>query len=169
MDEDSVPDLYATRDVDSEMIPSDDTALETMQLKNVNEVNRTQRIDEPKQLLLSAPKEDQKPLHRLFGSTRHLFVRQKATDIPITEETPFLTVTLPVPSSTASERVIVAEAVVNEEKRPLTKKHDSQESVHRVITERRNRDEGLLERVDRFDIFEVVTTNKGNADSSNVQ
>ncbi|KAJ8957404.1 hypothetical protein NQ318_004884, partial [Aromia moschata] len=78
-----------------------------------------------------------KPLHRLYGSTRHLFVKQLSMDIG--EETPFL---LSVKDVRAGEE-------------PKIPKHDSQESVQRIITERRKLDENLKE-INRYDIFDVT-------------
>lgn len=65
----------------------------------------------------------ERPSHRRFGSTKNLFVKQFSMDI--SEETPFLGDEEAV-KSTDSE-IVVLNII----------KHDSQESVERVIKERR--------------------------------
>lgn len=68
---------------------------------------------------------------KFYGSTKHLFVKQKSM-----EETPFL-------------RVEVREP-----------KHDSQESVERIISERRMLDDNFRD-VRRHDIFDVTVSEEG--------
>lgn len=114
-------------------------------LKNINETSDVTSH------LLTIPSEH-KPPHRLYSSTKHLFVKQKSFDI--TEETPFLSpTTLAVPETTS----FVARAEVN------MPKHDSQESVQRIITERRKRDDHLKD-INQYDIYEV--NNMGDKDAS---
>ncbi|KAK9701208.1 Ion transport protein [Popillia japonica] len=115
-------------------------------LKNINEAS------EASSHLLVIPAEH-KPLQRLYGSTKHLFIKQKSFDI--TEETPFLSpATLALPESS-----FVARAEVNTSEK-LMPKHDSQESVQRIITERRKRDEKFKD-INQYDIYEV---NSGETD-----
>lgn len=83
---------------------------------------------------------DTKPMHRLYGSTKHLFVKQKSVDLG--EEVP---VGLSVPTHQVEINL------TPESKLP---KHDSQESVQRIISERRLLDDNLKE-VGRHDIYEV--------------
>lgn len=87
--------------------------------------------------ILKLPSE-QKPMHKLYGSTKHLF-RQKSIDL-CNEETPFIQV---------SEETDRSEPITNVE----LKFHDSQESVQRIISERRKLDENLKD-INEFDIFE---------------
>lgn len=110
---------------------------EKYQMKKINESNDTN--------LLNIPSE-QKPLHKLYGSSRHLFCRQKSMEI--TEETPFLL------ASTVKESKSVDR--IDKEKELKIPKHDSQESVQRVITERRKLDENFKD-INQYDIFDVST------------
>ncbi|KAL3273058.1 hypothetical protein HHI36_014513 [Cryptolaemus montrouzieri] len=87
--------------------------------------------------LLSIPSSD-KPMHKRYGSTKNLFVKQFSMDI--SEETPFLPVT-------DSSKFDVSETVTLN-----ILKHDSQESVQRIITERRKVDGKSSETED--DIYE---------------
>ncbi|XP_023310380.1 voltage-dependent T-type calcium channel subunit alpha-1H [Anoplophora glabripennis] len=105
--------------------------MEEPKVKRTNETNGTSSS----KLLLVLP--EVKPLHKLYGSTKHLFQKQLSMDI--SEETPFL---LTVPGMQPGE----------ETKLP---KHDSQESVQRIITERRKLDENLKE-INQYDIFDVT-------------
>lgn len=101
--------------------------------------------------LLSLPVE-QKPLHKLYGSTKYLFTRQKSIDI--TEETPFLLApTLHVIDT-------------DKEKELKIPKHDSQESVQRVITERRKLDDNFKD-IDQYDIFDV-SSNRSSSSEENL-
>lgn len=118
-------------------------------LKNINENS------EASSHLLAIPSEHKPVVHRLYGSTKHLFVKQKSFDI--TEETPFLSpTTLALPESS-----FVARVEVNTQEKRMPK-NDSQESVQRIITERRKRDENLKD-INQFDIYEV---NVGDKDPS---
>lgn len=110
-------------------------------LKRINESNDAN--------LLSLPVE-QKPLHKLYGSTKHLFSRQKSMEI--TEETPFLL----TPSVHVIEAPKSSSSKDYKGKELRIPKHDSQESVQRVITERRMLDENFKD-IDQFDIFDVST------------
>ncbi|CAH0564653.1 unnamed protein product [Brassicogethes aeneus] len=87
---------------------------------------------------------EQKPVSKSYGSTKHLFQKQKSMDV--TEETPFL---LAVPTS-------------QDKKIP---KHDSQESVQRIITERRNLDDNLKE-MNKFDIFDINNSSENLVDKA---
>lgn len=89
--------------------------------------------------MLKLPME-QRPLHKLYGSTKHLF-RQKSVEI--NEETPFIQVT----ETDHSEPITNVELKI----------HDSQESVQRIISERRKLDENLKD-INEFDIFERTDT-----------
>lgn len=103
--------------------------------------------------LLVIPQE-QKPLHRLYGSTRHLFSKQKSMEI--TEETPFLLETdLSVPET----KLLVETVEMNLRPEPSVSlvKNDSQESVQRIISERRKLDENFKD-IDQSDIYDI--TNK---------
>lgn len=112
-------------------VPREPKIEDTVNVKRVNETN-----DQNKRTLL-IPHET-KPVNRLFGSTKHLFQKQLSVDT--VEETTFL---LSVPNTRKSEDIKI----------PLPK-HDSQESVQRIITERRKLDENLKE-INKYDIFEV--------------
>ncbi|CAH1136170.1 unnamed protein product [Ceutorhynchus assimilis] len=99
--------------------------------------------------LLKVPKIEEKKINetldvhrlsvnkKLSGSTKHLF--QKQVSMEVYEETPFFKVT----SSDNS----------NSLKLPGSR-HDSQESVQRIITERRNLDDNFKQ-FDRYDIFDT--------------
>ncbi|XP_049817444.1 voltage-dependent T-type calcium channel subunit alpha-1H-like isoform X2 [Aethina tumida] len=104
-------------------------------VKRTNETTDTNRLFVP---------HEQKPVSKLYGSTKHLFHKQLSMDV--TEETPFLqstnTLTVPEPNL----------------KIP---KHDSQESVQRIITERRKMDENMKE-INQFDIFDVNNSSEEN-------
>lgn len=103
--------------------------------------------------LLVIPQE-QKPLHRLYGSTRHLFAKQRSMEI--TEETPFLLETdLSVPET----KLVVEKVEVNLRPEPAVGlvKNDSQESVQRIISERRKLDDSFKD-IDQSDIYDI--TNK---------
>ncbi|KAJ8971627.1 hypothetical protein NQ314_000610, partial [Rhamnusium bicolor] len=102
---------------------------EEPRIKKVNETNESNK-------LLLVPLET-KPLHRLYGSTKHLFQKQKSMDI--SEETPFL---LTVPGTQQGGE-------------PKIPKHDSQESVQRIIKERRKLDEHFKD-INQYDIFDVT-------------
>lgn len=75
-----------------------------------------------------------KPLNRLYGSSKHLFQKQLCMDVE--EETPFLNAFTSVKSA-------------------KQQRHDSQESVQRIISERRQRDETLKD-FDRNDIYDTA-------------
>lgn len=110
---------------------------------------------EPKNIsdnVLKLPTE-QKPLHKLYGSTKHLF-RQRSMDV-CSEETPFIQV---------SEDTDRSEPITNIE----LKIHDSQESVQRIISERRKLDENLKE-INEFDIFERTDLNDSDSNSAQVE
>lgn len=100
--------------------------IEAKPLKKINE-----------DFLLAIPME-QKPLHKFYGSTKHLFVKQKSMDV--TEETPFL---------------LAAPTKVDEDEDGKMPKHDSQESVERIISERRMLDDSFKD-VRKHDIFDVM-------------
>lgn len=108
-----------------------------------------------KENVLTIPVE-QKPLHKLYGSSKHLF-RQISVDI-CNEQTPFLLTTQQ--SMDESEKT---EPVVSIE----LKLHDSQESVQRIISERRKLDDNLKE-IDEFDIFERTDACKENSENRDV-
>jgi hypothetical protein len=110
---------------------------ERFPLKRINETNENNRLMVPP---------DPKP--KLYGSTKHLFTKQLSMDI--TEETPFLQPTLAVPQT---------QAEIN--KQEMIPKHDSQESVQRIITERRKLDENLKE-LNEYDIFDVTHSSEEN-------
>lgn len=100
-------------------------------------VKRTNETNDQNKRSLLIP-HDPKPVNRLFGSTKHLF--QKQMSMETVEETTFL---LSVPNTRKTEEIKI----------PLPK-HDSQESVQRIITERRKLDENLKE-INKYDIYEV--------------
>lgn len=112
-------------------------------LKTVNE------IQEHNISRLLVPQET-KPINRLYGSTKHLFQKQVSMDLY--EETPFL-----APPSGGS--LSPSGSKFTSEKRDRSEcfkppRHDSQESVQRIITERRQLDETLKE-LEKFDIFDI--------------
>nr|XP_015838484.1 PREDICTED: voltage-dependent T-type calcium channel subunit alpha-1G isoform X2 [Tribolium castaneum] len=109
---------------------------ERFPLKRINETNENNRLVLPV---------DPKP--KFYGSTKHLFTKQLSMEI--TEETPFLQ----VPSQ--------VEANKPEDKELKLPKHDSQESVQRIITERRKLDENLKE-FNEYDIFDVTHSSEEN-------
>lgn len=117
---------------------------EKYQLKKINE-----NIDDNNTNLLSLPIE-QKPLNKLYGSTKHLFSRQKSMEI--TEETPFL--------------LAPTLNVIDTDKKELKiPKHDSQESVQRVITERRKLDENFKD-IDQYDIFDISSSTRSSSEEN---
>lgn len=128
---------------------------EKYSIKNINESSDTN-------LLLGVPTE-QKPMHRLYGSTKHLFTKQKSIDI--SEETPFLlpATTYLAPESKSKEEVDTEESPeeIQELKIPKLPKHDSQESVQRIITERRKLDENLKD-INQYDIFDITHGSEEN-------
>ncbi|KAF7265662.1 hypothetical protein GWI33_020746 [Rhynchophorus ferrugineus] len=107
-------------------------------LKRINETQESNR--------LAVPLESQ-PFSKLYGSTKHLFTKQLSMDI--SEETPFL-----FPGETLAVPCCGGES----SKLP---KHDSQESVQRIITERRKLDENLKE-FDHYDIFDTTHSSEEN-------
>ncbi|XP_031353487.1 voltage-dependent T-type calcium channel subunit alpha-1G isoform X1 [Photinus pyralis] len=113
-------------------------------LPNINESCDTN-------LLLGVPTET-KPLHRLYGSTKQLFVKQRSFDIP--EEVPFLSSALP----DAKSETDIYDSDLKILKIP---KHDSQESVQRIITERRKLDENLKD-INQYDIFDITHGSEEN-------
>lgn len=122
---------------------------EQQPLKRINETNESNN----NKRLLGLPTESLS-LSKLYGSTKHLFMKQQPQQhqqqAEVTEETPFL---LSVPSS--------------EIKLP---KHDSQESVHRIITERRKLDEKNLREINKnniFDMDDVGNNSKSQKDNEN--
>ncbi|XP_063917204.1 voltage-dependent T-type calcium channel subunit alpha-1G-like isoform X2 [Zophobas morio] len=117
---------------------------ERFPLKRINETNENNRLAVPP---------DPKP--KFFGSTKHLFTKQLSMDI--SEETPFLQTSLTVPPS----QVEKVEVTKHEEKELKMPKHDSQESVQRIITERRKLDESLKE-FNEYDIFDVTHSSEEN-------
>nr|XP_022916967.1 voltage-dependent T-type calcium channel subunit alpha-1G-like isoform X2 [Onthophagus taurus] len=130
-----------------------DVEIEKYPLKNINENAPL----ETGNVLLSVPIE--KPIHRLYGSTKHLFSKQKSMEI--TEETPFLSPnTLTVP-----EIKIVAKIEMDEPTNIQMPKHDSQESVQRIITERRKRDD--LRDINQYDIYDLSTNQEKEESNKN--
>ncbi|VEN43458.1 unnamed protein product [Callosobruchus maculatus] len=95
-----------------------------------DKVKRTNETTEQTGMLIVQP--ESKSMHKLYGSTKHLFTKQFSMDV--NEETPFLLTDAKLP------------------------KHDSQESVQRIIKERRQLDENLRE-IDQYDIFDVTRNN----------
>lgn len=122
-------------------VPREPKNEDSVNIKRINETN-----DQNKRSLL-VPHEP-KPVNRLFGSTKHLF--QKQLSMETVEETTFL---LSVPNTRRTEDIKI----------PLPK-HDSQESVQRIITERRKLDENLKD-INKYDIFEV-TRKQSNENTS---
>lgn len=102
--------------------------------------------------ILKIPSE-QRSLHKLYGSTKHLF-RQRSMDV-CNEETPFIQV---------SEETDRSEPITNVE----LKIHDSQESVQRIISERRKLDETLKD-INEFDIFEQTDVEDSKSDKNTVE
>lgn len=104
--------------------------------------------------LLAIPHE-QKSLHKHYGSSRHLFTKQRGLDL--TEETRFLL--------TVSEpRMVVENVEINptpEDGELKIPKHDSQESVERIISERRRLDDSFKD-VEQHNIYEVTNGSKEN-------
>lgn len=119
--------------------------IEEKYVKNINESSDTN-------LLLGVHPES-KPINRLYGSTKHLFTKQKSVDI--TEETPFLLTNI---TKTEEEEEPEGE---KELKIPKIPKHDSQESVQRIITERRKLDENLKD-INQYDIFDITHSSEEN-------
>lgn len=95
--------------------------------------------------LLAIPVE-QKPMYKLYGSTKHLFVKQKSMEV--TEETPFLLAAPPRVEVEVSKSS-------DEDEDGRMPKHDSQESVERIISERRMLDDNFKD-VKKHDIFDVT-------------
>lgn len=104
---------------------------------DLNDIVTVEPKKEDTRFLLAVPQEH-KPLQRLYGSTKHLFSKQRSLEI--TEETPFLL------------SVSQTQAEVNFAPQEM-KAHDSQESVQRIISERRRLDDNLKD-VNQHDIFE---------------
>lgn len=102
--------------------------------------------------ILKLPTE-QKPLQKLYGSTKHLF-RQRSFDL-CNEETPFIQV---------SEDTGRSEPIASVE----LKIHDSQESVQRIISERRKLDENFKD-VNEFDIFEQIEREERQMEKDDVE
>nr|CAH7756870.1 unnamed protein product [Callosobruchus chinensis] len=103
-----------------------------------DKLKRTNETTEQSGMLMIQP--ESKSMHKLYGSTKHLFTKQFSMDV--NEETPFL---LTVPT-------------LPQGKDTKLPKHDSQESVQRIIKERRQLDENLRE-IDQYDIFDVTRNN----------
>lgn len=115
-------------------------------LKRINETNESNS----NKRLLSLPMESL-TLSKLYGSTKQLFMKQQPQQPQTEEETPFL--------------LNVAPSSCGEMKLP---KHDSQESVHRIITERRKLDEKNLREIKQnniFDMDDVVECSKMQKDN----
>ncbi|XP_030763174.1 voltage-dependent T-type calcium channel subunit alpha-1G-like isoform X1 [Sitophilus oryzae] len=110
------------------------------ELKRINEMQESNNR-------LSIPSET-KPVSRHYGSTKHLFTKQLSMEVY--EETPFLfpgeAKHIPSNEGECSSRL---------------PKHDSQESVQRIITERRKLDENLKE-FDHYDIFDTKHSSEEN-------
>ncbi|KAF5289783.1 hypothetical protein FQA39_LY03700 [Lamprigera yunnana] len=122
---------------------------EKYSLKNINEVSDTN-------LLLSVPT-DLKPMNRRQGSTKQLFMKQMSFEI--TEETPFLLSTYLVSDAKPKEEIKIDET--NDLKVSKILKHDSQESVQRIISERRKLDENMKD-FNQYDIFDVTHGSEEN-------
>ncbi|KAK9883220.1 hypothetical protein WA026_001409 [Henosepilachna vigintioctopunctata] len=101
---------------------------------------RLRKPSETENNLLNVPL-GEKPSHRKFGSTKNLFVKQFSMDL--SEEAPFL------PSEKGTHEYVSEVVSLN------ILKHDSQESVQRIITERRKVDGKSSETED--DIFDHTT------------
>lgn len=145
--DESISDIYSTQEHTSHFrdksgqqnvdeivtirVPREPKTEDMVKVKRINETN-----DQNKRSLLVP--HDPKPVNRLFGSTKHLF--QKQLSMETVEETTFL---LSVPNTRKTEEIKI----------PLPK-HDSQESVQRIITERRKLDENFKE-INKYDIYEV--------------
>lgn len=110
--------------------------VESKPLKKINE-----------DFLLAVPVEP-KPVHKVYGSTKHLFLKQRSMEVTEEEETPFL---LAAPA-----------------KGEVDVKRDSQESVERIISERRMLDDHFGSKdVRKDDIFDVMHARKDDVDSEN--
>lgn len=126
--DDSVSDIYSIQEVvSSEDSPPGLNKTCPMEF-NQNRISTNETDNR-----LKLPSET-KPLNRLYGSTKHLFQKQLCMDVE--EETPFLS----APTSVKSVK---------------PQRHDSQESVQRIISERRQRDETLKD-FDRNDIYDTA-------------
>lgn len=113
---------------------------ERFTLKRINETNENNCLS-----VLS----EAKP--KFYGSSKHLFAKQKSMDVA--EETPFLLV-----PQQSIENVEINEE--NDEELKILK-HNSQESVHRIIIERRKLDENLRQ-FSNYDIFDVTHSSEEN-------
>lgn len=102
--------------------------------------------------ILKLPSE-QKPLHKLYGSTKHLF-RQRPIDL-CNEETPFMQIS---EDTDRSEPITTVELKI----------HDSQESVQRIISERRKLDENFKD-INEFDIFEQTDRESSKIEKNDVE
>ncbi|ENN71071.1 hypothetical protein YQE_12005, partial [Dendroctonus ponderosae] len=145
--DDSITDIYSIQEVAScdESPPDRKDAIRESTRLNLDEILTIP----PMESRLLVPQET-KPINRLYGSTKHLFQKQVSMDLY--EETPFLT-----PPGGGS--LNPASSKFTSEKRDRSEcfkppRHDSQESVQRIITERRQLDETLKE-LDKFDIFDI--------------
>lgn len=121
------------------------------ELKRINETQETNRLFVPQEC---------KPVNKLYGSTKHLFQKQVSMDIY--DETPFL---IPADISVGESMKIPCSDFSGDQRdrsdclRPP--RHDSQESVQRIITERRKLDEQLKE-FDQYDIFDTTHSSEEN-------
>lgn len=141
--DDSVSDIYSIQEVASseesppglnftinKSLRADLDETHTCPIMESNRTSSSRKSTNETDNLLKLPSEA-KPLNRLYGSTKHLFQKQLCMDVE--EETPFLS----TPPSVKPQR------------------HDSQESVQRIISERRQRDETLKD-FDRNDIYDTA-------------
>ncbi|XP_025832292.1 voltage-dependent T-type calcium channel subunit alpha-1G-like, partial [Agrilus planipennis] len=115
--------------------------------KNVNQMKDFNRLALPI---------EQKHAHKMYGSTKHLFHKQKS--IEDNDESTFL-LTIPSVSLNTTESEIDNEKTEIELTAPKIFKHDSQESVHRIIKERRKLDETLKD-VNQHDIFNTAQSSE---------
>lgn len=129
--------LEGIRNIDESVSDIQSDLDEIITIVSPAESKPLKRINED--FLLAVPVE-QKPSHKM-----RLFVKQKSMEV--TEETPFL---LAAPSK-ADDDV----------------KHDSQESVERIISERRMLDDHFNKDVRKNDIFDVTHTQKDDVGSEN--
>lgn len=152
--DESLPDIRGVREHKSESRrPS----------SHLDEIVVAEPEEKRKDNFLLAVSQEQKPLHKLYGSSRHLFAKQRGLDL--TEETRFLlTVSKP-------PRMLVENVEINttpEDSDLKIPKHDSQESVERIISERRRLDDSFKD-VEQHNIYEVTNGSKENLVEKDVE
>ncbi|XP_066152994.1 voltage-dependent T-type calcium channel subunit alpha-1G-like isoform X2 [Euwallacea fornicatus] len=138
--------------------PKDFLTLHQLQVPKIDDDQRGNKKSSENALDLTnrlSIRHESKPVNRLYGSTKHLFQKQLSMDI--CEETPFLAA-LAVSEAARSDNKKVPSSSDEfstdkiEYLKPL--RYDSQESVQRIIAERRKLDENF-KAVDPYDIYDT--------------